>query len=393
MSTYPLSPIDHIFTGVGSYPIEFVFAYDGVIEEERLRDTLNETLCLFPPARSKLVRTSEHAYGFEVSDEGIHFETVSSSINFDDQEYRHTYIDPVDSVEDEPLTRIRLTRTPKGSVLGVSMSHAVVDGFSYFYFLSTWARIFNGSRVLDPVHNREVLIPAELQRDTSTTITRADVLDEAGLFWESRREAIARDQLVWETRTISREAMNALLAEAQKDSDLRLSHNDVITASLWKDYLGKWESLNGDDTTYISCPVDFRRILKPFAPNYFGCAVSLATTTLEYGRLVDASLVDLALAVRANVAAANAAYVRRSLETLEAQRRQEGLSVVEEMHVIHPHAGLLVTNLSRLPVDEVAFDAGPPIAYEILTPAPRGAVVLPGQDGVEIRVCCPPTSR
>jgi shikimate O-hydroxycinnamoyltransferase len=390
MSAHPLSPIDHIFTGVGSYPIEFVFAYDGTIDEERLLGTLEETLLLFPPARSQLVRTSDHTYGFEPSDDGIHFETVASSVNFDDEERRHSYIDPVDSVENEPLTRIRLTQTPRGSVLGVSMSHAVVDGFSYFYFLSTWARVFHEKRVLEPVHNREVLLPAEAEHDGP--MTRKDILDGAGLFWEAKRDAIARDRLVWETRTITRDEMSVLLAEAQKDTELRLSHNDVITASLWKEYIGKWTSPDGDETTYISCPVDFRRILKPFAPNYFGCAVSLATTTLEYDHLMDAPLVELALKVRANVAGANAAYVWRSLATLEAQRQQEGLGVVEEMHVIHPHGGLLVTNLSRLPVKEIEFDAGPPVAYEILTPAPRGAVVLPGHDGVEIRVCCPTTS-
>ena len=387
MSTHPLSPIDHVFTGVGSYSIEFLFAYDGLIDEGRLLASLEETLQLFPPARSQLVRTSDYTYGFEASDDGVHFEMVASSVNFDDEEERHTYIDPVNSLENEPLTRIRLTQTPKGSVLGVSMSHAVVDGFSYFYFLSTWARLFHGKRVLDPVHNREMLIPAEPERDGP--MTREDVLEGSGLFWESRRDAIARDRLVWETRTISRDEMSALLAEAQKDCDVRLSHNDVITASLWKEYIGKWNSGGSDPATYVSCPVDFRRILKPLAPNYFGCAVSLATTTLDYGRLMEAPLVELALAVRANVAEVNEAYVRRSLETLEAQRRQEGLSVVEEMHVIHPASGLLVTNLSRLPVKEVEFDAGPPTAYEILTPAPRGAVVLPGHDGLEIRVCCP----
>ena len=44
MSAHPLSPIDHIFTGVGSYPIEFLFAYDGLIDEGRLLRTLEETL-------------------------------------------------------------------------------------------------------------------------------------------------------------------------------------------------------------------------------------------------------------------------------------------------------------------------------------------------------------
>ncbi len=62
---------------------------------------------------------------------------------------------------------------------------------------------------------------------------------------------------------------------------------------------------------------------------------------------------------------------------------------MEETHVIHPDRGLLVTNLSRLPVHEIEFDAGPPVRFAILTPAERGAVVLPAGDGVEIRVCLP----
>ena len=54
-----------------------------------------------------------------------------------------------------------------------------------------------------------------------------------------------------------------------------------------------------------------------------------------------------------------------------------------------PESGLLVTNLSRLPVKDINFNAGPPVKYEILTPANRGAVVLPAHDAVEVRVCCP----
>ena len=42
MKTIPLTPIDHIFTGVGSYPIEFVFAYRDTIDPDRLLASLRE---------------------------------------------------------------------------------------------------------------------------------------------------------------------------------------------------------------------------------------------------------------------------------------------------------------------------------------------------------------
>jgi hypothetical protein len=43
--------------------------------------------------------------------------------------------------------------------------------------------------------------------------------------------------------------------------------------------------------------------------------------------------------------------------------------------VVHPRAGLLVTNLSRLPVREIVFDAGPPVAF--------------AEDGLDVRICLP----
>ena len=48
-----------------------------------------------------------------------------------------------------------------------------------------------------------------------------------------------------------------------------------------------------------------------------------------------------------------------------------------------------MTNLSRLPVPEIEFNAGPPTDYSILTQTVRGAVILPHPDGFEARVCCP----
>ena len=51
-----------------------------------------------------------------------------------------------------------------------------------------------------------------------------------------------------------------LLDEAEQDSDLRLSYNDVISAHLWRTYLAKWDDDDGEKTKYVSCPVDVRRL-------------------------------------------------------------------------------------------------------------------------------------
>lgn len=388
MTPIPLSPIDHVFTGKGSYPIEFVFAYDGRIDGRTLSHSLESAFQRFPPARSRLVRTSEYSYGLEPNADGARFEVVESSRTFDDIQHRHEFLNPVDTREGEPLTSIRLTQTPSGSVLGVSMSHAVVDGFSYFYFLSSWARLFHGLDVAaTPSHERQLLMPTDL--DSKKRITPDDVLQDSGIFWDEGRPSIARDKLLWEGRHFSKQKLGDLLADARKEVDVRLSYNDVLTAYLCRHYLAEWNRTAGQAKAFVSCPVDFRRILPGFPRTYFGCAVCLRTLQVDEVSLTEGSAVDLATAIRSAVASVDETYVRGGLRILEALREQEGLSVVEASHVIHPRSGLLVTNLSRLPVQELEFNAGPPTAFDIFTPAQRGAVVLPAKDGLDVRLCLP----
>ncbi len=384
MAAVPLSPIDHVFTGVGSYPIEFVFAYDGSIDVGRLKASFEETLTHFPVIRSRLERVADHSYQFHVAEDGATFETAAVPESFDAVGARHVFLDSVDSVEGQPLTRIKLTQTPEGSVLGVSMSHALVDGFSYFHFLSSWARVHHGKEIFSPSHERRRLIPSQLSEGAS--LTAADVQAGCGVFWDERRAAIDKEDLRWDRYFLSEDEVKGLLAEAREDCQGRLSFNDVIAAWLWKRYLGARGS-QSNGVTYLSCPVDFRRIVKSFPKTYFGCAVTLTTSSLERDALAAASIGLLAAKVREAVAGVGEKYVVDGLRVLEALRRQEGLSVVEHCHVIHPRDGILVTNLSRLPVYELAFDAGPPVAFDILTSAPRGAVILPAAGGLDVRVC------
>jgi len=209
-----------------------------------------------------------------------------------------------------------------------------------------------------------------------------------GLFLDERRPVIPRDRLRWTRRLFLRAELSALLAEAQGECPVRLSYNDVVAAWLWRTYVPTWAG-TGEKTSFLTCPVDLRRVLPGFPPTYFGCAVALANASFERGRLAEASPADLARRVRDGVAAVDEARARRSLQVIDRLRRQEGLAALERLHVVHPRAGLLVTNLSRLPVREIVFDAGPPVAHDILAPVERCAVVLPAEDGLDVRICLP----
>ncbi len=384
-----LSPIDLVFTGQGAYPLEFVFAYAGRIDPVRLADSLRRTLALFTPVGSRLVRLGE-SYGLEPCDEGWRFETAEAAAGFDQTPTRKVFVDPVETVVGEPLARIRLTQTPDGSVLGVGVSHAVADGFSYFYFLSAWSRVFHGRDVAPPSLDRTPLCPAEAEEDASPLDSQA-VREGCGLFLDERRPAIPRDRLRWTRRRFSSAELGTLLESAQRDCAARLSHNDVVTAWLWQTFVPQWAGAD-EETAFLSCPVDVRRLLRGFPPTYFGCAVALAGARIERERLAGAGLSDLARRVRDAVAGIDEARTLGALRVIDRLRRQEGLAGLERLHVVHPRAGLLVTNLSRLPVREIVFDAGPPVAFDILAPAERCAVVLPAEDGLDVRICLPVTT-
>ena len=389
----PLSPIDHVFTGRGAYPLEFVFAYGERIDPDRLAESLRRTLALFPAAGSRLVRLEDDSYALEPGDDGCGFEVGTSPTAFAHAADRHAFVDPVETVPGQPLAHVRLTDTPDGSVLGVGLSHAIVDGFSYFYFLSAWSLLFHGRAVPPPWLGRGLLQPGHpvdaATADPSGPVRPVSLgMTRGGLFLDERRKAIPRDRLRWTRRLFPKAELRALLAEARAECPVRLSHNDVVAAWLWRTHVPEWADPR-ESLSFLSCPVDLRRTLPGFPPTYFGCAVALANATIERKRLAGATLADLARRVRDAVAGVEEASARRALAVIDGLRRREGLAGIERLHVVHPRAGLLVTNLSRLPVREIVFDAGPPVAYDILAPAERCAVVLPAEDGLDVRVCLP----
>jgi len=382
---FPLSPIDHVFTGVAAYPLEFVFAYDGTIDAGRLEDSLRRTLEAFPAVTSRLALRSGR-YVLEPAADGCAFETRASAAAFAGAGSHAEFVAPVETLEGQPLARVRLTQTPAGSVLGVALSHAVADGFSYFYFLASWSRVFRGQAPITPCHDRARLDPPAGSRPGP--LEPESLREASGLFLDETRTATRRDRLSWTGRCFPRAELRSLLAEAQAACPLRLSHNDVIAAWLWREHVPSWAE-PGESRAWLSCPVDVRRLLPGFPASYFGCAVALVNTSIERERLEGASLAVLARLVRDAVARVDAQAMARALAALDALRERQGLAALERLHVVHPRAGLLVTNLSRLPVREVAFDAGPPVAFEVLVPAERCAVVLPAADGLDVRVCRP----
>ncbi len=387
MNDIPLSPVDYIFTGPGSQPVTMAFYYPVPLDPGCLKTGLEQALVHFPVVRSKLHPVSENEYVFRLSDDGLIFDASGSHREFRNTDRIREYIEPVISREGHPLTRIRLTRTPGGTVLGVSISHALVDGFSYFHFLSSWARLCRGERILEPALEREAF--ASMLAGEQETATPDAFLADCGLFYESIHRGAEANQIRTERFFVSDESIHSLLEEIKQEAEGSFTQNDALTAWLWKKYLPLWIHREGNPVTYLTCPFDFRRVVPGFPKTYFGCALGFATAAIDLNGLHGAPLGNLALRVRQAVGAMKKDRIMKAMSTLNHLRLQKGLAALEAVHLRHPAHGMIVTNLTRMPVRDLNFGSGVPSDFVIYAEVANSAALLPAENGVEI-VAVPP---
>jgi hypothetical protein len=392
MNDIPLCSIDYVFTGAGSHPVTFAFFYPHPLDQTVLWKGLSETMQLFPLIESRLAKTGEKDYSFRVSEGDLAIETFVSAQSFAESRATGRYISPVDSSEGHPLSRFSLTTTPDGSVLAVSISHALVDGFSYFHFLSSWARACRGERFLPPDLSREGII-SDLGNlgNLGKPVTSTTLLEHCGLFLGDRRNPNPGGSNREERIFLPKDRLREMLEEAKHDqADAVFSENDVITAWLWKTVLPQWIQRSDDLDVHVSCPVDSRRIYKALSRRYFGCGLCFASVSSRLGHLKQASLGELALLVNGAVQKVNEDFASRSMRTLAQFRGQQGLVAMEHVHLKHPARGLIVTNLTRMPIRDLDFGTGAPADFSFHSDVLGSAALLPAENGIEVVVLHPP---
>jgi NRPS condensation-like uncharacterized protein len=277
--------------------------------------------------RSRLNKISENDYEFQITEDGLIFNVVESNLAFEESQRLTQYISPVSSIEGKPLSKITLTQTPKGSILAVSISHALVDGFSYFHFLSSWARICRGDPIIEPYLDRSIFLK---NSDYSPKmITPDNIYTDCGLFYGGKRPKLQTGRINEEHIFIPAETIRSCIEEVKQENNVSLTENDVITAHLWKKYIPKWNKEADNPKTYVTCPFDFRRIMDNFPKNYFGCALCFVTASADFNSLLKAL-------IRNSVSKIKNDYILNYLYTLESLRKQHGLAAMEEVHLRPP---------------------------------------------------------
>lgn len=388
MHTMPLTACDYLFTGDTSCPVTFAFAYTSLLDPDAMQHGLRELTRHIPWLAGRLRTHGRDAYTFDIIDAAHpRLEVAHSTHTWNELLTREPLVSLVKSADGEPLVSLRLTQTPRGSILGISMSHALVDGFSVFYTMANWAACTRGESITAPQFDRSFGIIGQ-RAAVESAPTPAQVLEQCGLFWSEPRPECR--ELPAQTRLALRSGhLDVLMDEAQRSVSERLSKNDVLTAWLWRTYGRQWWPSRRDENVYVSCPVDIRRKLDQPDKPLFACAVCSATATATYHELLHAPLGELALRVQRSVADVFADEVRDRYAPLDALRRHHGLRGMSSVHLRHPRRGMLVTNMSRLPLHQLDFGSGAPFDLKLYTEIDAMIAVLPAADGVRLEVARP----
>jgi hypothetical protein len=387
MSSMQLAPFDYIFTGNLSCPVTFAFSYPQRLDPKKLEHSLRSLLAYLPWLAGQLRAVSEHSFAYEVGERPVLALSVSHSNKSFDELADAELVPFVESRDGERLMHARLTQTPEGSVLGVSMSHALTDGFSFFLAMSMWAALARGEAVKTPPTQRLLQAPEPLVAAAMKDLDAQKLLENCGLFWSEPRQVPAA--LPNQIRIqLSAAAIADMVADAQRGVDQKVRENDVLTAWLWRTYGAQQMSTAADNPMmYMSCPADVRRLLGADNRSVFGLSISWATARATHRELMLSPLGQLALRVQHSVARVFASDHASRTAPFEALRRLHGVRALQSIHLRHPQRGMLVTNMSRMPLAQLDFGCGAPTTLRLISELDGMAAVMPARDGVAISVC------
>ncbi|MDD2708609.1 MAG: SDR family NAD(P)-dependent oxidoreductase [Verrucomicrobiae bacterium] len=359
-----LAPMDYLFVGRQRLAIQVLYYFEEALDYEHLRKGLQKAGELFYPVNSELTPSGEREYLIsECRDEPDFQEIICEpEVKLPQPDHPETtapfHVDFDPTLPGEKLARFRLFQLARGSVLSVNMSHAIADGYSFYYFMSAWAAICRGAAFLPPEHARRVL--GELVRDYRAKRERRDAGLGGEVEWTIPLLAPDTDPTTDQIETLILDAA-ALMAEARAGAQgheaAKLTENSVVTAKLWKLYAQTLPADAGELT--LACPVNFRRNSGKLTHAYFGNAATPAIVRRERERVLNDSLASLAAQITDAVRACDESTLLSFNAAIDDLRRGKGLDAMNRAALVDPQRGLIVTNVARFPLPPIDFGSGP----------------------------------
>eukprot|EP01105_Mastigella_eilhardi_P017627 TRINITY_DN4057_c0_g1_i2.p1 TRINITY_DN4057_c0_g1~~TRINITY_DN4057_c0_g1_i2.p1 ORF type:complete len:486 (+),score=125.87 TRINITY_DN4057_c0_g1_i2:533-1990(+) len=430
-----LPALSEVFEGPCSHEISGVFPFPAkcAVEERLLRASLARTVCHrrgFWPLCGRLVGTRRVEWD-EPPAGASPVEREAVLLKQIDYRVQHLHkappaltedatpeiVDLVNTREGLPLLRVVVTYYDDGTMLlGVSVSHCLVDGYAFFYFLACWGREARHAYWPTPVVDQMLMLPTNVatprtRADPSTEMHEAARLCGASfLGMDKTRHELDASEIQTVLLPFRKEQMDALLVEAGGNSRThakrtgfllgallsllallqvaspwtalrmffgyllflltpdpsagRISFNDALSARIWRGVVcSSTDVIKDDDTVTLRMPCDVRRLVPKLGPSFVGNAVMMLWLEARAGDIRHETLADTARRLRKRVDAYNATEFDAAMTAIERARAgATSPDIMQHLDVCsHRATSLLVTNVSRVPLRELDFGRGCPI--------------------------------
>ncbi|MGP3940258.1 acyltransferase [Streptomyces sp. 6N106] len=373
------------------------FFYRETLDGEALRASLARTLRTFPILSGRMKRDPDGGLSVLCDDGGVRFVEAYASEPMPDYGPRHTakkglerhlsHAMPFWVVDrDTPLFTVKLTHMKGGgSILGLTMNHAVADGSSYMSFLESWVREHRGLGYPKPSHDRGVIDALGASATGDTRMGGAHLT----IIGRGEKSAFIGRALMGSLGNVTTVTTRFTAAElaTMKDTAMAdlagterwVSTNDALTAHLWK-VLGELRDRPDASEERLGLIADFRSFAGDAIPDdYWGNAVTNTRPGMTAAELRARPLGEVAAAVRAGHAENTEERIREETAFLCAERDAGRFKrVMNTMGLDAFDSTIAINNWSKLPFYRIDFGQGTPFWYDFTSiPIPWTVHIAP----------------
>ncbi|PON33415.1 Transferase [Parasponia andersonii] len=311
-----------------------------------LKESLGRALVPFYPLAGRLRRLGGGRLELNCNAEGVQFVEAESDSKLDElgdlsslsKYYYNLHLTPpVDynlPIHELPLLIVQLTRFACGGIsLGLTISHAVVDGPSALHFFFGWAGLTRGEPLsVVPFLDRKVLRAGEPHARPPTLLDHSNLDSLPLLLGESDTREERKKEITPAFLTLTKEQLQKLkkIANAGQDSETRpYSRYEMLAGHVWR-CTCKARKHRSEQPTALAVCVDVRSRIEPPLPSaYFGNASFDVIATSSSGELVSKPLGYASSRIREAIEKVTNEYIWSSIEFLKNQR---DLSMLQDLH-------------------------------------------------------------
>ena len=391
-----LNALDHFQAW---FLVEVVYFYEHTLDPARLQRSLQQTLGEFPQLCGQLKQGPDGTLCISYPHAGALLTVCACNRSMAEitagLHETCTVYDFIEKInpfllllKNRPLATFRITQMKGGgSALGISISHALADAYSFYYFIRRWSQVHEGQPVDPPLHDRRLIeftgetagnLPISAA-NPSQTCRGFRLLTAWQLFKLISRFLVNQRSVVCRVLRFSSSQVRAIKAAAERLGPVSL--NAALSAHLWQLSIRLHQAADTNTTRKLLIPANMRpKIDHPRADHYFGNAISHVELSAHQAELANVDISSVAHQCSRLVVALDQGHLREQMLWLgRIEKRKQLFRVYAD---IDPYArGCMISNLNRLPIYEAQFDGEKPFQAEVpVIPIPWVLQIFPSPD-------------